>query len=112
MMTCFQVEQRTPMSRTELKRLRNSGRVPANIYGAGSDNTLIHLSSKEFGRWMRTGENGLVELKLEHHDPIPVVLEAIQRDPVTQEYIHADFLRVNRSQGRVPEAQQECEEAM
>jgi len=94
MRTCFQVEQREPMSRTDLKRLRNSGRLPAVVIGSDTDNAMIHLSAKEFGRWMRNGSGGIVELNLENDDSIPVLLEAVQRDLVTREYIHVDFRRV------------------
>jgi len=98
MRTCFQVEERIPMNRTGLKRLRNSGRLPAVVFGSGTDNQNIHLSTKEFGKWIRRGSGGIIELNLENHDSIPVLLEAIQRDPVTQEYIHVDFLRVKKDE--------------
>ncbi|NWL88271.1 MULTISPECIES: 50S ribosomal protein L25 [unclassified Paenibacillus] len=98
MRTCFQVEERIPMNRTGLKRLRNSGRLPAVVFGSGTENQNIHLSTKEFGKWIRRGSGGIIELNLENHDSIPVLLEAIQRDPVTQEYIHVDFLRVKKDE--------------
>ncbi|HEY4390929.1 MAG TPA: 50S ribosomal protein L25 [Paenibacillus sp.] len=98
MRTCFQVEERIPMNRTGLKHLRNSGRLPAVVFGSGTDNQNIHLSTKEFGKWIRRGSGGIIELNLENHDSIPVLLEAIQRDPVTQEYIHVDFLRVKKDE--------------
>jgi large subunit ribosomal protein L25 len=81
-----------------LKHLRNSGRLPAVVFGSGTDNQNIHLSTKEFGKWIRRGSGGIIELNLENHDSIPVLLEAIQRDPVTQEYIHVDFLRVKKDE--------------
>lgn len=98
MRTCFQVEERIPTNRTGLKQLRNSGRLPAVVFGSGTDNTMIHLSTKDFRKWIKGGSGGIIELNLENHDSIPVLLEAVQRDPVTQEYIHVDFLRVKRDQ--------------
>ncbi|MEK4358675.1 hypothetical protein NYE48_16635 [Paenibacillus sp. FSL M7-1455] len=98
MKTCFQALQRTPMNRTGLKRLRNSGRLPANVFGSGANSVHIHLSAREFAKWIRSGGDGLVELNLENHGPITVFLEAVQRDPVTREYIHADFIRVKEDE--------------
>lgn len=98
MRTCFQAEQRMPMNRTELKRMRKSGRLPANIGGSDSDRTMIHLSTKAFSKWVRNGSGGVLELTIEEHDSIPVLLEAIQRDPVTWEIIHADFVRVKQDE--------------
>ncbi|MDN4068461.1 50S ribosomal protein L25 [Paenibacillus vini] len=98
MRTSFQVERRTPTNKTGLKRLRESGRLPAVIFGLGEDNDMIHLSAKQFGKWVRNGSGGMVELDLGAQDQVLVLLEGVQRDPVTQEYIHADFLRVDKDQ--------------
>ena len=56
---------------------------------------MILLSAKEFGKWARNGKGGILELHFEDREPIPVLLESVQRDPVTREYIHVDFLRIN-----------------
>ncbi|MFU1795622.1 hypothetical protein ACM1RC_17305 [Paenibacillus azoreducens] len=98
MSTCFQALQRMPMNRAGLKRLRNSGRLPAIVFGSDANNVQIHLCAKEFGRWMRTGEGGMIRLNLENHGPLVVSLEAVQRDPVTQDYLHADFIRVKEEE--------------
>ncbi|MDF2651106.1 MAG: ribosomal protein [Paenibacillus sp.] len=91
---CFQAEHRKPMNRTGLKRLRKEGRLPGIIFGANTDNAMIHISMKEFQQWTRRGGTGVLDIRLGESGAIPVLLEDVQRDPVTREWLHADFLRV------------------
>ncbi|MEC0203711.1 50S ribosomal protein L25 [Paenibacillus lautus] len=91
----LRAETRAAMNKTGLKQLRLSGRIPAIVFGTGDDNMMIQLSAKEFGKWARNGKGGILELRFDDRDPIPVLLESVQRDPITREYIHVDFLRIN-----------------
>ncbi|MDL1163891.1 50S ribosomal protein L25, partial [Yersinia pestis] len=43
----------------------------------------------------RNGKGGILELRFDDREPLPVLLEYFQRDPITREYIHIDFLRIN-----------------
>ncbi len=95
---CFQAEHRNPMNRTGLKRLRHEGRLPGIIFGVNTDNAMIHISRKEFQQWTRGGGTGVLEINLGAIGTIPVLLEGVQRDPVTREFIHADFLRVKTNE--------------
>ncbi|MEC0259228.1 50S ribosomal protein L25 [Paenibacillus sp. GM2FR] len=91
----LRVETRAAMNKTGLKQLRLSGRIPAIVFGTGEDNMMIQLSAKEFGKWARNGKGGILELRFDDREPLPVLLESVQRDPITREYIHIDFLRIN-----------------
>ncbi|MEI0738600.1 hypothetical protein VQ056_21390 [Paenibacillus sp. JTLBN-2024] len=97
MKTCFQALQRTPMNRTGLKRLRNSGRLPANCFRFGCKFCPYPPVRKGIRKMDPKRGDGLVELNLENHGPITVLLKQ-QRDPVTREYIHADFIRVKEDE--------------
>lgn len=88
-------ETRAAMNKTGLKQLRLSGRIPAVVFGTGENNMMIQLSAKEFGKWARNGKGGILELRFDDREPLPVLLESVQRDPITREYIHVDFLRIN-----------------
>ncbi|MBT2762899.1 50S ribosomal protein L25 [Paenibacillus sp. ISL-20] len=91
----LRAETRAAMNKTGLKQLRLSGRIPAIVFGTGEDNMMIQLSAKEFGKWARNGKGGILELRFDDREPLPVLLESVQRDPITREYIHVDFLRIN-----------------
>ncbi|MGG3507030.1 50S ribosomal protein L25 [Paenibacillus lautus] len=91
----LRAETRAAMNKTGLKQLRLSGRIPAIVFGTGEENMMIQLSAKEFGKWARNGKGGILELHFDDREPLPVLLESVQRDPITREYIHVDFLRIN-----------------
>lgn len=91
----LRAEARAAMNKTGLKQLRLSGRIPAIVFGTGEENMMVQLSASEFGKWVRNGKGGILELCFDDREPIPVLLESVQRDPVTREYIHVDFLRIN-----------------
>lgn len=89
----IQAEHRQPMSPTGLKQLRKEGRLPGVIFGAKQDSTMIHIGAKAFWHWKKNGADDVLELSI-GAETISVRVESVQRDAVTREYIHADFLRV------------------
>ena len=94
MITCFQAEHRSPLNRSGLRQLRKGGRLPSIVFGKHMDATMVHISTKEFQQWSKQGNSGVVELDLEGNQKIPVLLEDVQRDPVTRDLLHVDFLHV------------------
>lgn len=98
MKTYLRGKTRAAMNKTGLRQLRRSGQIPAIVFGTDEDNVMIQLSTKEFGKWAKTGQGGIVELRLDDQEPILVLLETVQRDPVTREYIHVDFLRIKKNE--------------
>jgi len=98
MTICFQAEQRMPSNRGGLKRMRKEGRLPAIVFGTNMDNAMIHISSNEFQSWTRSGGAGIVELDITGSGKVPVLLEGVQRDALTREFVHVDFLRVQKNE--------------
>ncbi len=94
----IQAENRQHLNRSGLKQLRNKGRLPGIIFGSGVDNAMIHISRKEFHQWAKGGGAGVVHLQIKAGEKIPVVLEDVQRDAISQDYLHVDFLRVNQNE--------------
>lgn len=88
------VEPRTILGK-KIKKLRKDGTLPANLFGKDMKSKAIQLPTKDFRKsYKEAGETGIVELKLEG-DIYPVLIHAVQYDPVTGEVIHANFHRVN-----------------
>lgn len=94
MRACFAAEKRIPMNKSGLKNLRRNGRLPASIMGLNQESEMVHISLRDFNRWVRGGSSGLLEIKNGDSEATPVLLQGLQKDVVTREYIHADFLRV------------------
>jgi large subunit ribosomal protein L25 len=94
MRTCIQAENRSVLNRSNLRKLREEGRLPGVVFGKHMAATMIHISTREFQQWIKTGGSGVMELSIEGQGKVPVLLEGVQRHPVTKDYMHADFLHV------------------
>jgi large subunit ribosomal protein L25 len=79
------------------KQLRRQQLLPAVVYGHNVEAQAVQVSLREMERvYLRAGSNGLVDLKVgQDSPPRKVFIHNIQRDPVTHNLWHIDFLEVN-----------------
>jgi len=96
MTAILQAAMRKHKNTSGLRRLRQSGRVPAIVFGKGTGNKMVHVSTVQMNKWIRNGLSGLIELKFEEGPTVKVLLDNTQYDPVTRELIHVDFLEVQQ----------------
>jgi len=77
--------------------LKNSGRIPAVVYGHKIKNVLLDVDYKEFQKVLReAGESSLIELNVEGEKEKKIVLiHDFQKDPVTDKFIHIDFFETS-----------------
>ncbi len=94
--------KRTTTGKNEARRLRATGRIPAVVYGAQKAGDppspeQVSVDPKPFMRIMHSssGLNTLITLKVQGGREARVLVRQVQRDPVTQHPLHADFYRVN-----------------
>ncbi len=78
------------------KRVRLGGGLPGVVYGNG-DPQSVELEAQKFDQAVKSTEakNFLVELDIEGNKSIAIVQE-IQRNPLTNMYIHVDFKRLTK----------------
>lgn len=80
----------------KVSRLRREGVIPANVYGHGLDSVAIQVPKDELVHVMRTaGRNEIVYLRLDGEEPRPTFLRQVQRNPVTDAILHADFYQIS-----------------
>ncbi|WP_422661148.1 50S ribosomal protein L25 [Paenibacillus sp. EC2-1] len=91
MATYIHTERRTRLNASGLRNLRLEGRLPGVVFGKNVDNEIIHISSKQFEKWLKQGASGFIELKSDEGRSLTVLLEDIQRNPVTRVPLHVDF---------------------
>lgn len=78
------------------RRLRETGKVPAVVYGKGRDSTPIEMDGKEFELLYRSaGRSSLVQLKIGDATPETVIIKSVQRNPLTGLALHVDFFLVD-----------------
>lgn len=83
----------------KVKTLRNKGLVPAVLYGANIKSTSLEVKYKELEKiYKEAGENTLVKLKVKggkkNEDEQNVLIHDIERDSLTEKFIHVDFYAV------------------
>jgi large subunit ribosomal protein L25 len=92
------VQKRTETGTNANRRLRQSGKIPAVVYGGGKDTVPIVVDRKTLIDLMKSGENenAIFLLKLadsggqERH----AMIHDLQIDPLTRQVIHIDFQRI------------------
>jgi large subunit ribosomal protein L25 len=78
----------------KVKLLRQTGLVPAIMYGKDVKPTAIQLDDRETDKLLsQAGGSTLIDLKIGKKTH-KVIFRAVQRDPITQQLIHIDFLQV------------------
>ncbi len=69
-------------TRSDLKQLRKSGKVPAVVYGYGTENVSVKVDEVEFIKVIReVGRNGVIELGV-GSKTIKVMVADYQFDPL------------------------------
>lgn len=92
--TILKADKRTVEGR-KVKRLRNEGILPGNVYGHKVKSESVQVNLKDFQVvFKEIGETGLLTLTLGSEEK-PVLIHNLQVNPVSDEPIHVDFLQVN-----------------
>lgn len=87
-------EPRVRGKKSEIRQLRQSGRIPALVYGHGDPRT-IKLQARTVAEYLRHhAAGGILELTL-LGETTPVLIREIDRDPVSGHIIHLGFQRVD-----------------
>jgi len=78
----------------KVKILRESGYIPAVLYGRGQENISLQVPAKDFYKALKeAGESTLVYLNIDSQT-YPTIIHDVARDPVKDHVIHADFYKV------------------
>jgi large subunit ribosomal protein L25 len=91
------VAARAQTGRSASRRLRKANRVPAILYGKHTSPESLSIEGPEFTRLLKTlgGRAVLIELlRGDKADKALSFLQEIQRDPITDKYLHVDLQEV------------------
>lgn len=89
--------RRETKGKNEAVRTRQSGNIPAVLYGGDSKTgESVSVDPKALGKILhsKSGLNSIISLKIEGARETRVLVKEYQIDPVTHRLIHADFYRV------------------
>jgi large subunit ribosomal protein L25 len=96
--TKLEAQPRTIVGR-QVKQIRNQGMVPVVIYGKNQTPENIQVDSFTFERLLNSGAaSQLLEVQIAGVGKRNVLIRDIQRHPVRNNAIHADFYAVNMTE--------------
>ncbi len=95
--TTLKVSPREDTGRSASRRLRKSEQIPAILYGKHSDPVALSVDNKAFIKMLRSiaGRKTIIELEREGSDKALSFLQEVQRDPITDRFLHADFQEIH-----------------
>lgn len=89
----LQVEQRTDFGKGFARRARVADKIPAVLYGHGTDPVHLLLPYHDTFLLVKDNANAVISLK-GLKDPVMVLVKDIQRHPVKRQIMHMDLLLV------------------
>jgi large subunit ribosomal protein L25 len=89
---------RTDFKKSDTKQLRRAGNIPATVYGKGIEPISLEIPAEDFAVVLRSpgARLSLIDLKIDGRGEAahPVMIQALQMDPITKKAVHVDFHRV------------------
>ena len=80
------------------RRLRRSDKIPAVVYGQGSEPLSVTLDRLKFRAALNAaGPNAVITLDVDGSDHLTIV-KNMQRDPIANRVTHVDFMRIDLDQ--------------
>lgn len=95
-----EVQRRELTGKNPNRRLRESGLIPAVVYGENLDSFPIQVDRKKVRQLMRSGgDNAVFQLKLEGTKTSRhAMIRDLAIDPISRQIIHIDFMRINMTE--------------
>ena len=92
-------EQRTEFGKGAARRTRRAGKIPAVLYGHGSDPQHLALPALEFARVVREhGQNAVLTLDLGNASSELALTKTVTTHPIKNYIEHVDLLLVRRGE--------------
>ncbi|HEU5475776.1 MAG TPA: 50S ribosomal protein L25/general stress protein Ctc [Actinophytocola sp.] len=92
-------EQRTEFGKGAARRTRRAGKIPAVLYGHGSDPKHLALPALEFARVVREhGQNAVLTLELGNASSELALTKTVTTHPIKNYIEHVDLLLVRRGE--------------
>lgn len=94
----LQAQPREGTGKGTARKLRQADRIPAVLYGHGTDPVNLSLGALEVRKALSTsaGSNAVIKLEVEgDRKERAAIFKAIQRHPVSRKIIHLDLLSID-----------------
>ena len=92
----LQIEDRLKIGSSSSRSLRRMGKTPINYYYKGESSKNLLIDQKELHRAIQSGQH-VFEVSI-NNETVYVMIKDAQYNPVTEEIIHLDLMRVRRTE--------------
>jgi large subunit ribosomal protein L25 len=91
----LEAQPRTPGNKNEARRVRQGGKIPAVVYGAGQDAKTISLDPRQVSRILhsQSGYNTIFDLALDGERTKAMIVDW-QHEPIKGSLLHVDLKRI------------------
>ena len=91
----LEAQQRTPGNKNEARRVRQQGKIPAVVYGAGQDALSVSVDPRQVSRILssETGHNTIFDLALDGSKSKAMIVDW-QYEPIKGKLLHIDVKRI------------------
>ncbi|MEK3719569.1 50S ribosomal protein L25 [Paenibacillus sp. FSL H8-0034] len=98
MVLALKAEARRGTTKSERKGLRSNGKIPGVIYGSNIPSKPIAIEEKQLLALLRTHPNAIVEMDVPELGKQSVMINEVQRDPISRFVTHVDFHQINMNE--------------
>lgn len=91
----LKAENRDGQTKSAVKQLRSSGKVPGVVYGKKVGAVNVAVEAKELLALLRSNPHAILEMELPGNGKQPVMIHDVQRDKISRSLLHIDFHQIN-----------------
>jgi large subunit ribosomal protein L25 len=91
----LEAQPRTPGNKNDARRVRQGGRIPAVVYGAGQESVSVAVDPRQVSRILHseTGHNTIFDLTLDGSKTKAMIVDW-QYEPIKGKLLHIDVQRI------------------
>ena len=92
----LEAQKREASGKGAARGMRRAGNLPGVLYGRKNEVIPIQINARGFRDFLQNyGENAFINLEIADHGTENVMVKDIQRDPVSNQLLHTDLLRIS-----------------
>lgn len=95
MSNTIQLNERVDLSKSKINLLRKQGQVPAIVYGKDVGSISVIVAEKEILSVIKHNPRAILNAAIPEKGNKPVLIQNIQRDPLSNKIVHVDFYQLN-----------------
>ena len=92
-------EERAVSGKRQLRELRESGNIPATMYGPGHPSVTLQVKGMAFQKLLgHGGKTVMLTLKVGTQPPVQALIKQVQHNPRRGSITHVDFYRLTATE--------------